>query len=40
MSLQNELSACHAMTPARLGRFAALMGPGWIEQALNVTGTA
>lgn len=40
MSLQHELLTCHQVTPARLDRFAALITPAWIEQALQVTGTA
>lgn len=40
MSLQNDLSICHEITPARLDRFASLIDSAWIEQALDATGTA
>ena len=40
MSLQNELSMCHEITPARLDRFTSFINPAWIEQALQATGTA
>ncbi len=40
MSLQNELSLCHEITPARLDRFTSLIDPTWITQALDATGAA
>lgn len=39
MSLQNELSMCREITPARLDRFTSLVDPGWIAKALSATGT-
>ncbi len=40
MSLQHALLTCHQVTPARLDRFATLLHPNWIDQALAATGTA
>lgn len=40
MSLEQDLMACGAYVPADLERFASLVDPDWIEQALAATGTA
>lgn len=40
MFLQNALSMCHEMTPARLDRVASLVDPGSIDEAFYATETA
>lgn len=40
MSLEQDLMACGEYVPADLQRFAALLPPVWVEQALAATGTA
>lgn len=40
MSLEQDLMACGDYVPADLERFASLVDPQWIEQALAATGTA
>lgn len=40
MSVQIELLASTEVTPPQLDRFASLLDPQWIDEALAATGTA